>query len=194
MPLPSYLHTQLCLPIKPILNRFPQRYYQESPPNCNSPPSRTCSIAPPLGIASLEPPHHSILPHSHPKGNWSFNRPWCSSVNIVRASIELLVKNFFFRFLPQIKYIAIPIVSHPSLPPFPQKQGQKRHELFCQKLISSISTLLSTSQVTTSKIHWSPHEIILISCSSFKLYSPKISTLHQHVITNSTHSHTPLYF
>ena len=37
--------------------------------------------------------------------------------------------------------------------PLPQKQGQCRHEPICQKLISSVSTFLSTNQVTTSKIH-----------------------------------------
>ena len=34
-----------------------------------------------------------------------------------------------------------------------------------------VSTLLSTSEVTTSKIHWSPQARFLISCSNFELKS-----------------------
>ena len=98
----SYLHTKPYLPSKPILNRLPQWHYQELPPNQNSPLTKTCSIIPSLGDSptlSLSLNHT----HSHPKGNWSLNRPWCPSLNRIRASTELLVKNFFFRLSPQIK-------------------------------------------------------------------------------------------
>ena len=90
----------------------------------------------------LDPPQ--ILP----KGTYSFNRPRCSSLNRIKASIELLVTNFFFWLSPLFLhvnitttispkgYIGIPIAQyspppHPSHP-LPLKQGLNTHEPICQ--------------------------------------------------------------
>ena len=91
---PSYLHTQLCFPSEPIFNRFPQRHYRELPSNHNSLLTRTCSTIPSFGNSPTLPPH-SILPHSHLRGTYSFKRAQCSSLKGIRVSTELLEKNFF---------------------------------------------------------------------------------------------------
>ena len=46
-----------------------------------------------LEIASFFPPYSNT--HSHSKGTCNFNRPWCSSLNGIRASTELFINNFF---------------------------------------------------------------------------------------------------
>ena len=102
--------------------------HQEEP----SPPSPLLEIAPLF-------PSHSILPRSHPKGTCSFNRPRCSSLNGIKASTELLVKNFFFRLSPLFssceppnynppkRYITITITLHP--PPPPRHKARKHTDL-----------------------------------------------------------------
>ena len=95
-------------------------------------------------------------------------------------------------------HIAFPIVSHPS-PPLYQNKCQETQEHICQEIVSSflnlgLSILLSASQITTSKIYWSPQAKFCICCTHFKLQSHTIFTFHQPETTNPTHFHTPLHF
>ena len=64
---PSYLHSQLCLPSEPILQKFPQWHYQELPLNHKSPPTRTYSIVPFHGDSSNSPPSTQSSPTYNPK-------------------------------------------------------------------------------------------------------------------------------
>ena len=42
-------------------------------------------------------PLPSIIPRPFPhNGTYSFNKPWCFSLNEITASMELFIKNFFF--------------------------------------------------------------------------------------------------
>ena len=128
-----------------------------------APPSPLLEIAHPTPLTRSPPLH------SHPKGTYSFNRLRCSSLNRIRSSTELLVKNFFFQWSPLFstcepsnynrpkKVYPIPIVLHPPpFPPPPQHSpppGNTWTHLSVTNFLNPTSTLLSTSQVTTNNIH-----------------------------------------
>ena len=101
---------------------------------------------------------------------------------------DLAVSNLYATYTT----VVIPIAPPP--PPLPPEARPGYTLTHLSVTNSSVSTLLSMSQVTKSKMHWSPQAILLISCSNFKLLNHTIFTLNQSAITNSRHSHTPLYF
>ena len=81
-PCPSY-----CFPSVPIPSRFPQGTAKNYHPTTTGLQQEPTPQSPLLEIAPPFPPH-SILPQSYPKGTCSFNRPQCSSLNRIRASVE----------------------------------------------------------------------------------------------------------
>ena len=125
--------------VKPIFNRFPQRHYQELPPNHNSPLTRTFSTILSFEDSSTLFPLPLTLPHSHPKGTCSFKRPQCSSLRqnyLQRTSCHLF---FLHVNLPTtISLIKVHCISNspkfsstPSTPS-PWEQSQATHEPICQ--------------------------------------------------------------
>ena len=81
-------------------------------------------------------------PHTYPKGTCSFNKPQCSSLNKIRSSTELFIKNFFLLWSPHFSGFELPnynplkkvhatSTTHCPLPP-PPIQVQETHEPNCQ--------------------------------------------------------------
>ena len=79
------------------------------------------------------PPYSN--PHPHPKVICSSNRPWCSSLNGIRASPILFIKNFFLQWSPHFftfellscnspkKVHAIAVAPHP--PPLTEYKSRR---------------------------------------------------------------------
>ena len=91
--------------------------------------------------------------------------PWCCSLNRIRASTQLFIKNFFFYDHP------IYMQDQRTPPPILQNKS-RRHTL-----ISAVSALLSTIQITTSKINWSPQAGFFIAAILAKIYETNFSVI-----------------
>ena len=145
-PCPSHLHTQLCFPSEPIFNRFPQRHYQELPPNHNSPLTRTCFTVPSFG----DSPHSSPLTRSSPTSTpkeLAVSRdpdvPHYTEFGVQQNYLQRISSfdcHLFFQHVNLPTTIS-PIKVHcnfnspksSSTPPPPfQKQSQETHEPICQ--------------------------------------------------------------
>ena len=132
-----------------------------------------------LEIAPLFPPH-SILPHSHHKGTCSFNRPRLTSLNRIRTSTELLVKNFFFQLLTLFSVCEPPNHNPPkrvhcssNSPANPSSLEARPGNTLTPLSVTNFLSLNTSQykQVTTRKIdHHKQDFSFLVQALNYKLY------------------------
>ena len=90
---------------------------------------------------------------------------WCPTLNGIRVTTWLFIKNFLFWWSPHFFASTPPNYTspikaydiHPPSTPWNKSRDTWNHSL--------VSTLLSKSQITTSNIYWSPRGVIQISKS-----------------------------
>ena len=155
-----------------------------------------------LKIASSHPSSpHIRTPNYHLKSTCSFNRPWCSSLNEVRACIELFINNLFLRWSPQFSTFELPkhnpikklhavAIPPPSPTPLNTSPGDKR----TQSSVTNFCFKLPSVRVNLTQVRFTDHHkqdfSLPAPTSSFLSHKIFIFTLDHPATANSTHIHT----